>query len=94
MPFSFSCLGQISFHKINFIFQYELHFSQMNSSDNTPENPQISHHRQGQSDNDPDQTQKRAQKFSIESLRNNLQEISQETRETTQGISFFTFPLK
>ncbi len=58
----------------------------MNPSQNTPENPQISHRRQHQPDNDPDQTQKRAPKFSIESLRNNLQEISQETREITQGI--------
>jgi len=66
----------------------------MDSSQNTPEIPQISHRRQLQSDDDPDQTQKRAPKFSIESLRNNLQEISQETRETTQGIIFFTFPLK
>jgi len=58
----------------------------MNSSQNTPQNSQITQRHISKPDNNPDEPQERAPKFSIESLRNNLQEISQETREVTQEL--------
>jgi len=58
----------------------------MNSSQNTPQNPQITQRRIPKPNNNPDEPQERAPKFSIESLRNNLQEISQEAQEITQEL--------
>jgi len=58
----------------------------MNSSQNTPQNTQITQRRIPKPDKNSDGPQERAPKFSIESLRNNLQEISQETQEITQEL--------